>query len=410
MDTATTAGAPDLLDPSIYANGVPYDALRRLRETDPVHWHDEPNGPGFWALTRYRDIKAMEADSATFSSEPSTVLVDTVSMTTGTAKHLLMSDPPHHTAHRKVLGEELSPLPVRSMRDRLQAVVDEVVDEIIEVGSCDVVADLGGKLASYVTADLLGISRPEAVELCAAADVLTRGGSKEEGPGLAATRTMFEHAGAAWADRREHPGTDMLSRIAVAEILGVPMDHVQFSMDFLLLVTAGSDTTRNVVAAGMAAFFENPGQRRLLLERPELLPSAVEEVLRMATPIVYQRRTATRDTTLGGRHIAEGQKVVAWYVAANRDSEVFADPDRFDITRAPNPHIAFGAGRHFCLGSHLARLELNLMFEAIMTRLPDLEPSEPWRYRQSPITPSVLGPAVMPATFTPGPRRHSTMF
>jgi cytochrome P450 len=178
-------------------------------------------------------------------------------------------------------------------------------------------------------------------------------------------------------------------------------------MDFLLLVTAGSDTTRNVVGAGMAAFFDNPDQRQLLLDRPELLPSAVEEVLRMATPITYQRRTATRDTRIGDREVARGQKVVSWYVAANRDPDVFADPDRFDITRSPNPHIAFGAGRHFCLGSHLARLELTLMFEAIMTRLPDLRPSAPWKYRQSPITPSVLGPAIMPAAFTPGPKLRS---
>jgi cytochrome P450 len=400
--------APDLLDPTLYADGVPYAELAWLRQHDPVHWHEEPgDGPGFWALTRYRDVKAVEADSATFSSEPSTVIVDTVSMTTGTAKHLLMSDPPHHTAHRKVLGEELAPIVVRGMRDQLQTVVDEVVDEIVETGECDVVADLGGKLASYVTADLLGISRPEAVELCHAADILTRGGSKEEGPGLAATRTMFRHAAVAWEDRKAHRTDDVLGRIACAEILGVPVDQVQFSMDFLLLVTAGSDTTRNVVAAGMAAFFENPEQWHMLKEDTSLLPAAVEEVLRIATPITYQRRTATRDTEIAGTPITRGQKVVSWYVAANRDPEVFADPDRFDITRAPNPHVAFGAGRHFCLGSHLARLELALMFEAIVTRLADLRPTAPWRYRQSPIAPSVLGPAVMPAAFTPGPRVRS---
>lgn len=397
---------PDLLDPGVYHHGVPYEHFRWLRENDPVHWNPEPDGgPGFWSLTRYRDIKLVEADSGMFSSEPSTVIVDSMSMgDTGTAKHLIMSDPPHHTAHRKVLGVELQPMPVRSMRDTLQAVVDEVVDDVIESGECDVVADLGQKLAAYVTADLLGIPRSEAIELCDAAEVITRGGSREEGPGLWALETMFQHAAGAWQERNENLHDDMLGRLASAEIMSIPMNQVQFSMDFLLLVAAGSDTTRNVVGAGMVAFFENPDQQRLLAGNPDLMPGAVEEILRWSTPIIYQRRTAMADTRIGDRDIAKGQKVVSWYAAANRDPEVFKDPDTFDITRSPNPHIAFGAGRHFCLGSHLARLELSLMFEAILKRMPDIRPAGTWQYRQAPIAPSVLGPATVPAAFTPAPK------
>lgn len=216
--------AQDLLDPTMYRDGVPYERLRWLRENDPVHWHEEPDGgPGFWALTRHRDVRAVESDSTTFSSEPSTVIVDSVSMSdTGPAKHLLMSDPPHHTAHRRTLREEFNPIPVRNMHDRLEHLVDDIIDDVIERGECDVVADLGGKLASYVTADLLGLHRAEAVELCEAADVLTRGGSKESGPGLIATQTMFRHAAGAWEERRTSPGDDMLSRLAVADIMGVP--------------------------------------------------------------------------------------------------------------------------------------------------------------------------------------------
>jgi cytochrome P450 len=201
----------------------------------------------------------------------------------------------------------------------------------------------------------------------------------------------------------------MLSRVAHGVIDGCPVDEIQFGVDFLLLVVAGGDTTRNVVAGGMAALFENPDQRAILANDPSLIPSGVEEMLRWVTPIVYQRRLTTSDTKVGDREIPAGTKVVSFYGAANRDPLAFRDPDRFDVMRSPNPHVAFGFGPHFCLGSHLARLELNVMFRAILKRLPDIEPTAPtlWLRSGAPIAPTVIGPKSMPVRFSPSRRSTS---
>lgn len=303
-----------------------------------------------------------------------------------------------------MLSEELTPLAVNSLTDQLEVTVTEIIDRVIEQGECDLVWDIAGRLASYVTADLLGLPREESLELFYAADILTRGGSRSSGEGYDAAQVMRRHAVAAWQDRQENDHPGMLGRVARSEILGHPMDEWQFAMDFNLLVDAGSDTTRNVVSGGLLALFDNPDQYQALIEDAGLVPSAVEEALRWTTPIVYQRRTATTDTTIGGTAITRGAKVVSFYVAGNRDPEVFSDPDRFDITRRPNPHLAFGAGRHFCLGSHLARLELAIMFRELARRMPDLRLAGSPRWYPFEAAPAAMGPLSIPVKFTPGPR------
>ena len=396
----------DLLDPAAYDHGQPYDQLRWLQEHEPVHWHPEPNGPGFWAVTRYRLVKQIESDWRTFSSEPVTTIPDENDVGDDEHHHLIFSDPPHHTIHRKFLAPELSPVPVREMKERLDEVANDIVDEVIERGECNLVPDLAGKLASYVTADLLGLPRQEVVGLYEASERLNNAKSLKEGDGLAAMTEMFSHAQAVYADRRAQPRQDMLTRIARGEIDGCPVDEIQFGVDFLLLVVAGGDTTRNVVAGGSAALFDHPDQRALLAADESRLSNGVEEMLRWVTPIVYQRRLTTVDTKVGDQQIPAGTKVVSFYGAANRDPEAFADPDRFDVRRSPNPHVAFGFGPHFCLGSHLARLELNAMFRAMLARMPDLEPTGPtvWLRSDAPIAPTVIGPKSIPVRFTPGPR------
>lgn len=397
----------DLLDPAAYETGPPWEQLRWLQENAPIYWHLEPNGPGFWVLTRYADVRALESDFKTFSSQPTTTIDDTRTLGDDDHRMLIFEDPPNHTTHRRFMGMELAPGPVRQMRGHLQLVVNQILDEIIEQGECDLVSDIAGKLASYVMADLLGMPRPDAVDLYDASEIVNNAKSYQEGEGLEAVMRIQQHAEALWHDRRAHPRGDVLTRLATGEIDGCPRDETNFHLDFLHLVTAAGDTTRNVVAGGMEALFENPDQRAIMQAGDDsVVASGVEEMLRWVSPIVNQRRTATVDTQIAHQPIKAGQKVVGFYGIANRDPAQFKDPWCFDVLRSPNAHLAFGFGTHFCVGSHLARLELNAMFPTLLQRIPDLEPSAPthWVRSDAPTAPSVVGPRSMPVRFTPGPR------
>jgi cytochrome P450 len=402
----------NLLHPSGYTQGQPFEQMLWLQEHKPVFWHAEPNGgPGFWALTRYADIKTAEGDWKLFSSQPAKVhWKQAGDFSDDRHRNLLFQDPPAHTEHRKYMANELNPMPVRQMRARVDAIVHEIIDQVIEQGECDLVTDIAGRLASYVTADLLGLPREEAVELYEASEVLNNAPSLSEGEGLAALEKMFRHGQAVFDDRRNEPRADMLTRLAHVEFQGAPVDELHFKLDFLLLVTAGGDTSRNVVAGGTSALFDNPDQRALLGDGSDetIVVSAVEEMLRWVTPIVYQRRVATADTVINGQQIKEGERLFSFYGAGNRDPRVFKDPMSFNVRRTPDAHLAFGFGRHFCLGSHLARLELLAMFTAMLKRMPDLEPTRPteWLHSGAQVAPTVVGPRSMPVRFTPGPRLH----
>jgi cytochrome P450 len=395
----------DLLDGSIYTRSQPYDQLGWLRENEPVYWHDEPDGPGFWVLTRHADVKALETDSATFSSEPWTVIPDADEVV-GDADHklLIFSDPPGHTVRRKFLGVELNPIQVRGQRDHVARLATEIVDDVVERGECDLVEDIAGRLASFVIADMMGIPRSEALELFPAAEILTRGVRTDVGPGLEAQQIVFGHAAQAWADRRANPADDWLSRLANGSYDGRTEDEMYFNLDFFHLITAGSDTSRNVVTTGMLTLMEHPDAYAELVADPSLVPTAVEEILRWTPPIGYQRRTATRDVDIHDKTVRKGQKVTGWYAAGNRDPRVFADPDVFDIHRAPNPHLTFGAGRHFCLGSHLARIELVEMFTELVTRIPDMQVAGEIDYFEYDGPPGTSGPERVAVRFTPGRR------
>jgi cytochrome P450 len=400
----------NLLDPAHYTVGQPYELYKHLRETDPVHWHQEfDGGPGYFALMRYADVKAVETDSDTFANAPTTLISDTAVQGDETHQHLIFSDPPHHTPHRKMLSPELSVMAVRSQQDVLEGLCNDIIDRVIEKGECNFIDDIAGRMASFVMADLVGLPREQSLVMFDAAAKLARGMDPSFGEGHEAMLTLYSWASDAYKERIESPKEDMLTKISQAEVLGIPFDEMQFQLDFQLLVSAGSDTSRNVLATGMHRLFEHPEAHRALVEDPSLIPQAVEEMLRYDPPIVFQRRTVTRDAEVAGVPVKKGQKVVSYYGAANRDPEVYDDPDTFDIHRSPNPHLTFGAGRHFCLGSHLARAELVTMFTVIMKRMPDLRPTGDVDWHVNPHTPSVVGPFEIPVAFTPGERIGDTV-
>jgi len=394
----------DLLDAASFAHGQPHDQFRWLREHDPVHRHPEPDGPGFWAVTRYHDVKAVGRDPATFSSSPTIMIPDaTAGPLDGDHEMMLMADPPAHTQYRKLLNARFTPRAVRSLRPRVEALAAQIVDAVAERGECDLVTDVAGEMPSFVIADLLGLPLEDGRRLYTLTETLHAApGTRTPEAVTAAMVEMFEYGRGVAESKRRRPGEDLSSLLVGSEVRGRPLDDIDFNLFFVLLVDAGGDTTRNLVGGGMLALFERPDEgARLGGDLDGLLPTAIEEMLRWVSPVVYMRRTAMVDTVLGGQEIRAGDKVVMYYGSANRDAAAFADPDRFDVARHPNDHVAFGGGGpHFCLGAHLARLEIDAILHEVLTRLPDMEPAGPAEWLASNF---VSGPSHLPVRFTPAP-------
>lgn len=399
--TITSPPAIDLLDPASFADGQPHDQFRWLREHDPVHRHPEPDGPGFWAVTRHADVKTVGRDPVMFSSDPTIMIADQAAMDLAGHQMMLCMDPPRHTRYRHLLSGDFIPRAARALAPTIRSLATAIVDAVADRGECDLVEDIAGLMPSYVIAEMLGIPHADGVELYRLTETIHAAPeSVPEGAGLAAVISMFDYAHQVWDEKRANPSGDLASKLAHGEVDGTPLDEIDFNLFFLLLVDAGGDTTRNLVAGGMHALFAHPDQRaRLQGDLDRLLPAAVEEMLRWVSPVVYMRRTAKADTELGGRRIPAGDKVVMYYGSANRDPAVFDDPDRFDIARHPNDHVAFGGGGpHFCLGAHIARAEIDATLREILTRLADVAPAGPTEWLPSTF---ISGPKHLPVRFTP---------
>jgi len=391
----------DLLSPSSFASGQPHEQFRWLRENEPVRWHDEPNGKGFWAVTRHADVWAVDRDFQAFSSEPTIMIPDPPpgqGQGFGPYKMMLMMDPPEHTAFRKLIRQEFTLPAARLREERIRALAKQIVDAVIQKGECDFVGEVAGEMPSFVIAELMGLPLSDGRELYKLTETIhTAPEALPPGAGAAAVAKMFEYGSGVIAEKRARPGDDLASKLLACEVDGRKLEDIEFLLFFLLLVDAGGDTTRNLLSGGLLALMEHPDQFAwLMADLPARLPAAREELLRWTSPVIYMRRTARHDIELAGQQIREGDKVVMYFGAANRDPAAFDHPDLLDLAREPNPHIAFGAGAHNCLGQHIARIEIDAMLSEVLTRMTDFELPAPPEWLPSNF---ISGPKVMPLKF-----------
>ena len=397
----------DLVNPENYVSGVPHDAFQVLRKEAPIFWHKEPDGgAGFWALTRYDDVMAVSKDPGTFSSyKGGTILRDIPEDDLNNTRTIMLNmDPPQHARYRRLVSQGFTPRMTAALEPHIREIADKIIDAVIARGECDFVTEIAAELPLQVIAELLGIPLKDRHKVFEWSNRLIGfddpefQNSMEEGK-LAAME-MYMYANQLALERKGSPRDDLVSVLMNGIVDGEQLSELEFDSFFLLLAVAGNETTRNLISGGMLALIENPAERARLLADPSLLPSAVEEMLRYVSPVMHFRRTATRDTEIRGQKIREGEKVTVWYISANRDEEVFPHANRFDAGRAPNNHLAFGIGEHFCLGSNLARLEIRIMFEQLLRRMPDIELAGPVARLRSNF---INGVKRMPVRYTRGP-------
>jgi len=403
-NTSSFPAGVDLSDPETFVGGVPHEAFARLRATEPVSWQDEIDGTGFWSLTKYADVHACSRNHRVFSSgRKGCFMFDSPPDDLERMQLMMVNmDPPRHTKLRAMVNKGFTPVRMRAIEQHVRDVCRDIIDNVAERGACDFVTDIAAELPLQVIAELLGVPLEDRQKVFDWSNRLIGFDDPEfqtsMEDGKLAAAEMYVYANQLAEARRSRPQDDLTSILMNAEVEGEKLSELEFDLFFLLLAVAGNETTRNLISGGMLKLIEHPAERARLLADPSLLPTAVEEMLRTVTPVMHFRRTTTQDIEVGGRAIREGDKVIFWYVSANRDEDVFANPDRFDVGRTPNDHLAFGIGQHFCLGANLARLEIRIMFEELLGRLPDIELSGPIRRLRSNF---INGIKSMPVRFTP---------
>ena len=366
----------DLVSPASFAAGQPHDQFTWLRNNDPVHRHEMQDGTFFWAITKHEDVRAIGRDHGTFSNYLGGIHIDDIPEEglASVRNMMLFMDPPAHHRYRKLVRDPFAPKGAEAYRARIEELASKIIDAVIDRGECDLVEDIAGELPSYVIADLLGIPLEDGRRLYVLTEKMHAAqGTIPDAERGSAAMEMIMYAAQVRADKIASPADDLASDLVRGVVDGEQLTAEEFAWFFLLLINAGGDTTRNAVGGGMLALFEHRDQFRRLQRDLSLLPTAVEEILRWVSPVIYMRRTAKKDAVVRGVEIAAGDKLALYYGAANRDEDVFDEPQRFDVGRTPNDHIAFGAGPHFCLGSNLARIEIEVMLRELITRLPDIE-------------------------------------
>jgi cytochrome P450 len=388
---AATLGEIDIASPDSYVERVPFEWFDHLRQEHPVIWHPEPPpNKGFWAVTRYDDLTNVHMDWQTFSSELGAVALEELDdEQLGVRKSMLETDPPRHTQLRSICSRRFSARGVGVYEDFIRDIARGVLDRALENEEFDFVSQISRELPIRFLCSIFTVDQDDAPQLIAWGDQMIANQDPElsravvdredtEAYRLLPFRSptaleVWAYADGLREDRTAEPSDDVIGALVVAQSEGMLNEH-EYHNYFSLLMIAGNETTRHTITSGMLALIQHPDQMAMLKADPSLIPVATEEILRWATPVMHFRRTATKDTELGGQRIAAGDKVVTWYISANRDPSIFPDPYVFDVTRTPNDHVVFGpGGPHFCLGAHLARLETKLLFEELLPRISSIE-------------------------------------
>jgi cholest-4-en-3-one 26-monooxygenase len=373
----------DLGDLGYWEDGPPHDLFSRLRNEAPVHWSplgDYADEGGFWSLTRAEEVRAVSLDWEAFSSFVGGVLVldDFGIPLEAQQQQMISMDPPRHDRIKALFQKGFTPRRIAEHEERIRGIVNRVLDRVAERGECDLVGDVAGPVVSRVIGSFIGTPEEDDRRHMEEVNLVLGFGDDELRPSDEAVAELMTRS---WdetmeriTERRENPGmNDLMDVLVHSEVGGEKLSDVEIWMGLGLLGAAGNDSTRSVYTSGMLGLFENPDQLQLLLDDPELIPGAVEELLRMYPAFAHFRRTATRDVEMHSKTIREGEKVLLWYVSSNRDERVYSEPQRLDVTRDPD-HQAFGAGgRHFCLGAALARLEIKVLLQETLRRFPDIE-------------------------------------
>jgi len=385
----------DLYDPDGYVASAPHEVFARLRREQPVFRQEMPDGSHYWAVLRYADVVGVSKRPELFSAERGGVVLEDQppEQLEQTKNMLLMMDPPRHSELRKRVYPHFRPRRVVELEPRIREICRALCHKGAEMGEVEFVHDVAAHVPSRVFGELMGIPEEDRPRINRWAEMMTGGQDPDLNPdgytSASGNEGSVEMAmyGMRYAHGRrgyEGPPRDLGDLLLATEIDGRPMDDMEFAYFFVQIVTAGNDTTRTMISSGLLELLRHPGELARLRADPTLAPSAVEEILRFAPPLHYFRRTLTADAELGGESIRAGEKIAMIYTSANRDEDVFEDPDRFDVRRHPNPHLAFGIGEHFCLGVHLARLEGRIFLEEMLAAWSAVElAGEPRRQRSN---------------------------
>jgi len=386
LDALDALDAIDLTDSELYRHGFPHDVFTHLRTAAPVWRHPDTPGTGrlggsFWVVSRHDDVQAVSRDPARFRSYEGPSLPEMAPERRGAM--LVSMDPPDHTRLRKLVSAGFTPRMTALLDAQAREWAVAIVERALERGEGNFVQEVAYQLPMHMIADIVGIPHGDrdwlfdlVNALLQSTDPQTRLGIPER---AAIEADLFRYAHELGAEKRRHPADDVWTTLTTAEIADADgsttqLDEFELDLFFMVLTIAGSETTRSAIAAGLIALLEHPDQMERMRTDPSVMPTAIDEILRWASPVAYFRRTAVEDTVIRGVEIPAGDRVSIWYPSANRDAAAFADPFTFDIARAPNPHVAFGGGgMHYCLGAHLAKREIRVMFEELLARVADIE-------------------------------------